>query len=186
MTAVSWRVIEHGWSVRSSDGEDIGVVFLVVGDENEDIFDGLAITHHKGFAVHNYADRPHYVEASQVASIDDSGEVTLAITAEEAQQPAGARPAGQRRDRARGGIARRPDAHRDRAPDGRGSHELTPRRGPAGQGTSGRVSKYSASRAILLVAELDEDREREVEPLAAVAQASTRRTRWPAHGRRPR
>jgi hypothetical protein len=85
MTAVSWKVIQHGWSVRSSDGEDIGVVFLVVGDESEDTFDGLAITHHKGFAVHNYADRPHYVEASRVASIDDSGEVTLSITAEEAK-----------------------------------------------------------------------------------------------------
>src|SRR4249919_2249955 len=56
VTAVSWKVIEHGWSVRSSDREDIGVVFMVVGDENEDIFDGLAITHHKGFAVHNYGD----------------------------------------------------------------------------------------------------------------------------------
>jgi hypothetical protein len=78
-------MIEHGWSVRSGDGEDVGVVFLVVGDENEDIFDGLAITHHKGFAVHNYADRPRYVEASRVASIDDSGEVTLAITAGEAR-----------------------------------------------------------------------------------------------------
>jgi len=85
VTAVSWKVIEHGWSVRSSDGEDIGVVFMVVGDENEDIFDGLAITHHKGFAVHNYGDLPQYVEASQVASIDDSGEVTLAITAEAAR-----------------------------------------------------------------------------------------------------
>jgi hypothetical protein len=85
VTAVSWKMIEHGWSVRSSDGEDVGVVFLVVGDENVDIFDGLAITHHKGFAVHNYADLPHYVEASQVASIDDSGEVTLAITADEAR-----------------------------------------------------------------------------------------------------
>jgi len=85
MTAVSWKVIQHGWSVRSSDGEHIGVVFLVVGDENEDIFDGLAITHHKGFAVHNYADRPRYLEASQVATIDDSGEVTLTITAEDAK-----------------------------------------------------------------------------------------------------
>jgi hypothetical protein len=85
VTTVSWKIIEHGWSVRSGDGEDIGVVFLVVGDENEDIFDGLAITHHKGFAVHNYADRPRYVEASRVASIDDSGEVTLAITADEAR-----------------------------------------------------------------------------------------------------
>ncbi|HSD02071.1 MAG TPA: hypothetical protein VLB81_06885 [Gaiellales bacterium] len=85
MTAVSWKAIQHGWRVRSSDGEDVGVVFLVVGDENADIFDGLAITHHRGFAVHNYADRPHYAEASQVGSIDDSGEVTLAITADAAR-----------------------------------------------------------------------------------------------------
>ena len=85
MTAVSWKMIQHGWHVESSDGVDVGVVFLVVGDENEDIFDGLAITHHSGFAVHNYADRPHYAEASQVGEIDDTGVVHLTITAEEAR-----------------------------------------------------------------------------------------------------
>jgi hypothetical protein len=85
VTAVSWKVIEHGWKVSSSDGEHVGVVFLVVGDENEDIFDGLAVTHHGGFAFHNYADRPHYVEASQVGVIDDSELVTLTITAEQAR-----------------------------------------------------------------------------------------------------
>jgi hypothetical protein len=85
MTAVSWKVIQHGWAVVSSDGEQVGVVFLVVGDENEDIFDGLAITHHGGFAFHNYADRPHYVEASQVGEIDDAGRVALTITAEQAR-----------------------------------------------------------------------------------------------------
>jgi len=85
MAAVSWKVIQHGWAVVSSDGEQVGVVFLVVGDENEDIFDGLAITHHGGFAFHNYADRPHYVEASQVGEIDDAGRVALTITAEQAR-----------------------------------------------------------------------------------------------------
>lgn len=86
MTAVSWKMIQHGWDVHASDGEHVGVVFLVVGDENEDIFDGLAITHHGGFAFHNYADRPHYVEASQVGEIDDSRRVSLLITAAEARQ----------------------------------------------------------------------------------------------------
>ena len=86
VTAVSWKMIEHGWSVRSSDGEDVGVVFLVVGDENEDIFDGLAITHHAGFAFHNYADRPHYVEAAKVGEIDDSGQVTLTISGDECRR----------------------------------------------------------------------------------------------------
>jgi hypothetical protein len=61
------------------------VVFLVVGDENEDIFDGLAITRHGGFAFHNYADRPHYVEATRVGEIDDSGSVSLTISADEAR-----------------------------------------------------------------------------------------------------
>ena len=85
MTTVAWKTIEHNWPVYAADGDQVGKVFLVVGDENEDIFDGLAITHHTGFAVHNYADLPHYAEVSQVGAIDDSGEVTLTITAEEAR-----------------------------------------------------------------------------------------------------
>ncbi len=83
MTAVSWKMIQHGWAVHASDGERVGVVFLVVGDENEDIFDGLAITQHTGFAFHNYADRPHYIEAAKVGEIDDSGRVNLTISADE-------------------------------------------------------------------------------------------------------
>ena len=78
-------MIRSGWGVLASDGARVGVVFLVVGDENEDIFNGLAITHHGGFAIHNYVDRPHYVEASQVGEIDDSGHVSLRITATEAR-----------------------------------------------------------------------------------------------------
>lgn len=84
MTAVSWKVIQNGWAVHASDGERVGVVFLVVGDENIDIFDGLAITQHGGFAFHNYADLPHYVEAAKVGEIDDSERVNLTITAAEA------------------------------------------------------------------------------------------------------
>jgi hypothetical protein len=85
VTAVSWKVIENGWHVHASDGEEVGVVFLVVGDENADIFDGLAITQHGGFAFHNYVDRPHYIEAAKVGEIDDSGRVSLTITADEAR-----------------------------------------------------------------------------------------------------
>jgi hypothetical protein len=83
VTAVSWKVIENGWAVHASDGEQVGVVLLVVGDEGADIFDGLAITQHGGFAFHNYADRPHYIEAAKVGEIDDSGRVTLTIPAAE-------------------------------------------------------------------------------------------------------
>jgi len=42
-------------SGRSADDIEIGEVFLPVGDENTDIFDGLAITHHGGpSVVHNW------------------------------------------------------------------------------------------------------------------------------------
>jgi hypothetical protein len=85
MTTISWKSIEHDWAVECSDGETIGKVFLVVGDENADIFDGLAITQHGGFAFHNYVDRPHYIEAAKVGEIDDSGRVSLTITADEAR-----------------------------------------------------------------------------------------------------
>jgi len=84
MTTISWKSIEHDWAVECSDGETIGKVFLVVGDENADIFDGIAFTHHGGaFVFHNYADRPHYVAAEQVASIDP-GVVKLSISSDQA------------------------------------------------------------------------------------------------------
>jgi len=84
MTTVAWQNIEHNWPVHAANGDQVGKVFLVVGDENEDIFDGLAITNHGGsFVFHNYGDRPNYVTADQVASVDP-GRVTLSISAEEA------------------------------------------------------------------------------------------------------
>jgi hypothetical protein len=41
---VSWLMIEPGWKVRGSDGKEIGKVIEVVGDSEEDIFNGLAIS----------------------------------------------------------------------------------------------------------------------------------------------
>jgi hypothetical protein len=85
-TPVSWKAIQPHWKVCSADGVEIGEVFLPVGDENADIFDGLAITHHGGpSAVHNYLDRPRYVSYDQVASIEP-GLVRLNIKAAEAAQ----------------------------------------------------------------------------------------------------
>ncbi len=82
-TTVSWKVIEPKWKVLSADGSEVGQVYLTVGDENADIFDGLAITHHGGPALlHGFADRPRYVSAGQVASIQQ-GVVRLTITDEE-------------------------------------------------------------------------------------------------------
>jgi hypothetical protein len=40
---VSWLMIEPGWKVETSDGEEVGRVEEVTGDSNTDIFDGLSI-----------------------------------------------------------------------------------------------------------------------------------------------
>ena len=84
-TTVSWTTIEPHWRVVSADVIEIGEVFNTVGDRDADIFDGLAITHHGGPpVVHNYLDRPRYVAADQVASIQP-GVVHLTVTASDAQ-----------------------------------------------------------------------------------------------------
>jgi hypothetical protein len=41
---VSWFLIEPGWRVVDSKGDEVGYVEEVVGDSNADIFNGLAIT----------------------------------------------------------------------------------------------------------------------------------------------
>jgi hypothetical protein len=85
-TTVSWKAIEPHWTVYSADGLEIGEVFQVDGDENADIFDGLAITHRGGpAALHSHLDRPRYVQFDQVTSIEP-GLVRLTIKATEVAQ----------------------------------------------------------------------------------------------------
>jgi len=74
---VSWLQIEKGWNVVTADGAELGTVFEVTGDENSDIFDGLAIKA-KRFA------SARYVPAEQVGVIVP-GEVRLTITSAEAE-----------------------------------------------------------------------------------------------------
>jgi hypothetical protein len=40
---VSWLVIEPGWTVVDSGGEEIGQVEQIVGDTGNDIFNGLTL-----------------------------------------------------------------------------------------------------------------------------------------------
>jgi uncharacterized protein YrrD len=46
---VSWKVVEHGWTVLDVAGEEVGKVHEVVGDPNADIFSGLVV--HRGLMV---------------------------------------------------------------------------------------------------------------------------------------
>jgi hypothetical protein len=74
---VSWLMIRPGWKVFASDGAEVGKVDEVAGDDNHDIFDGLAVAT-------SALGRPRYVPAEQVASIVE-GEVHLSLSAAEAQ-----------------------------------------------------------------------------------------------------
>jgi uncharacterized protein YrrD len=64
---VSWLMIEPGWKVKAADGKDVGKVIEVVGDSEDDIFNGLAIS--IGFFA-----KARYVPAERVTTIVE-GEV---------------------------------------------------------------------------------------------------------------
>ena len=72
---VSWLLVERGWRVVGTDGEDLGQVHEVIGDSNADIFDGLA-------GSPGALRRNRYVPAERVTGIVE-GEVTLSLGAEE-------------------------------------------------------------------------------------------------------
>ncbi len=69
---VAWIVVERGWEVVSSDGQKLGTVDEVLGDQNADIFDGLAVAT-------GLLKKPKYVPAERVGEIVD-GRVTLELT----------------------------------------------------------------------------------------------------------
>jgi hypothetical protein len=79
---VAWNMIERGWKVYDAEGEEAGAVADVTGDENIDIFDGLALSNGK------------YVPSEQVRAIVD-GEVHLNVGA--AQLTEYVAPAAQER-----------------------------------------------------------------------------------------
>jgi len=74
---LSWLVIEPGWSVVSSDGFEIGHVEQVVGDSDEDIFNGLSISL-------SFFDESRYVPSEKVGRIYE-GRVELGLTTDEAK-----------------------------------------------------------------------------------------------------
>jgi hypothetical protein len=73
---VSWLLIRPGWKVVTADGAEYGQVDEVAGDENSDIFDGLAV------ATSTFA-KPRYVPAERVTEITD-GVVHLSASSEDA------------------------------------------------------------------------------------------------------
>ena len=74
---VSWFAIEDGWKVIDRDGNDVGRVETVVGDENRDIFTGLAVAT-------SLLGKPVYVPAERVAAIVEN-EIQLDLSPEEVE-----------------------------------------------------------------------------------------------------
>jgi len=75
---VSWLLIRPGWKVVAADDTEIGRVDEVAGDEDVDIFDGLAVAT-------STLGKPRYVPAEQVASIEE-GTIRLSLTKAECAQ----------------------------------------------------------------------------------------------------
>jgi hypothetical protein len=72
---VSWFVIERGWLVVGSDGEELGKIEETVGDSARDIFDGLTV----GTGL---LSKPRYVPSEVVGEIVE-GTVALTIGKDE-------------------------------------------------------------------------------------------------------
>jgi hypothetical protein len=72
---VSWMVIEQGWSVVDADGDDVGRIDEVLGDEEADIFNGLHV-------LTGMLGTPKYVPAERVGEIVE-GRVQLDLKKDE-------------------------------------------------------------------------------------------------------
>ena len=75
---VSWFMIEPGWKVVDSAGNEIGKVDAVVGDTAEDIFNGLAVDT-------GVLDLSRYVPSERVQEIIE-GEVRLSMSKDEVER----------------------------------------------------------------------------------------------------
>jgi uncharacterized protein YrrD len=69
---VSWKVVEKGWAVYDREGDKVGTVHEIAGDEEADIFDGFGVKTSTLGPV-------KYVPAEIVESIAE-GEVRLGIS----------------------------------------------------------------------------------------------------------
>jgi hypothetical protein len=81
---VSWMVIEQGWAVVDADGENVGRVDEVVGDESIDIFNGLNV-------LTGALGAPKYVPSEQVGRIVE-GCVELLLSKDDVDGLEDARP----------------------------------------------------------------------------------------------
>ena len=80
----SWLVIERGWKVVGRDGDELGSVEEVLGDEGKDIFNGLTVA--RGFF-----SSARYVPAERVAAIE-TGQIVVDLGVDEFERLEDYRP----------------------------------------------------------------------------------------------
>ncbi len=78
MDPVSWLMIEPGWKVKAANGKDVGKVIEVVGDSEDDIFNGLSISI-------GLFSKARYVPAERVSAIVE-GEVHLDLPSDDVRR----------------------------------------------------------------------------------------------------
>ena len=108
---VSYLALEEGTAVLAADGDEVGQVAVVLADEENDIFDGIVISH--GLGRHTFAD------AEQVGEIHERGVVLDAH-----RRRGGGAARAQREPRGDGGRPVRAGELADR-------RQAAPRLGPA-------------------------------------------------------
>ena len=64
---ISYLTLQPGTDVISADGEPVGVVEHVLGDEGTDIFDGIVIDTRLGPGGHRFVDAPEVAELRERA-----------------------------------------------------------------------------------------------------------------------
>ena len=75
---VSWLMIEPGWKVVDSQGQEVGSVDEVAGDSSDDIFNGLSIST-------SLLGKPRYVPSEQVGTITE-GRVHLKLSKDQIER----------------------------------------------------------------------------------------------------
>ena len=75
---VSWFVVEKGWKVVAADGNEVGTVDEMLGDEELDIFDGIVVST-------GLVSSPVYVPSEHVDEIVE-GAVRLSLAGDEVER----------------------------------------------------------------------------------------------------
>jgi hypothetical protein len=81
---IAYLALEKNTPVYSADGDEVGVVYHVLEDDHEDVFDGIIVAHHEDHQSRLGHEHGHcFADRDQIAAIHERG-VTLTVSTLEA------------------------------------------------------------------------------------------------------